>query len=175
MYRKLWVGMGAILGLLTCAAAAKAQGPQFSQVKQIGASSSIGPVNALYTAGSGTNPALFQGFNYAVPSGATYNFTLFQNQSAPGQAFNPITVKIVKSTATYQQVYLTAKGEAAFATPNTNPWPSTPVKLQIFITLGSKPSSYLGAGSKVAIMSFTAVNAAGQKVFASGPMTGAWK
>jgi len=50
------------------------------------------------------------------------------------------------------------------------------VQLQIAVTLGSEPASLAyPADWKDATMSFTALNAEGQQVFASGLMTGAWK
>jgi len=165
MYRKLLVGMGTVLGLLTYTAAGQAQGPQFNQVTQF-----IGGGNGTTTGGitispTAQGPFYFFGYNNPAP-GVVTTFGFGTD--------NP--VKIVQSTATYQDVYLTINGASMWTITSNGSGPLTPVKLQIFVTLGSKPApAPAPAGSKVAKLSFKAINAAGQVVFASGPMTGAWK
>jgi hypothetical protein len=169
MYRKLVMGMGSVLGLLTCVAVSQAAGPQFSQV------------SAINVFGSGANANTF-GQYYAKGSGGGPNFwcetfpgpttiVTFNNSALIGgvNTLYPFTVKISSSTPTYQQVFLTAKG--TMTTTNAGVVTTTPVKLQVFITISAKAVP----GGRLAKISFTALNPAGQQVFASGEMTGSWK
>jgi RNA polymerase sigma factor (sigma-70 family) len=141
-----------------------------------------------YHAASGTGPAGFQCEHY-LPGGrrvgfgnrtiSTWTHMDWLYSTSTDETF---TVKIVKSTATYQQLYLTTKGTMYEWTNagdhNVFHTPFVPVQLQISITLGAEPASLppnYPAGWKVATMSFTALNAEGRQVFASELMTGNWK
>jgi hypothetical protein len=169
MYRKLLVGMVAVLGLLACAATSQAAGPQFSQVSFVngfGSGANANTFGQYYAKGSLGGPT-FWGENFPGPT------TILQISNTNVSTLYPFTVKIVASTATYQQVFLTAKG--TIITTNGGVITTTPVKLQIFITLGSKPAPAVYGGGKVATLSFKAFNAAGQQVFSSGQLTGSWK
>src|SRR5262245_45702011 len=105
MYRKLLVGMGVVLGLLTGATVGQAQGPQFSQVTIIGATNVMATGNntGTFNGKTASSPAFFQGFHY--PGGPHLQF----NNYTPNVIY-PFTVKIVNSGPTFQQVFLTSKG-----------------------------------------------------------------
>ena len=152
----------------TPVAVGQAAGPQFSQVTAIvtsGSSSQGNIVEQCYV--SGGKPVNFIGWLFAS------NGSSMQVYAAP----NPITAKIVTSTATNQQVYLTCKATMDTFPAGGGGGPISPVKLQIFINLTSKtvPVGQPGAGFKVATMSFKVLNATGEQVFASGMLPGYWK
>jgi len=173
MNRNLLVGMGAVIGLLTCPAASQAQGPDVSKatiVATMGTNAGGSNIGQYY----GGNPAYFIGTRYPGDTSSL----MIVNQSGVGttNTINPFVVKIVNSGATFQQVLLTAKGTVYNRPPGAAPYgPFIPVQLQIFITLTSKPSpvNYNGP-TRVATMTYKAFNSTGL-VFNSGPLTGFWK
>jgi RNA polymerase sigma factor (sigma-70 family) len=140
---------------------------EFDQLTIVGAgNSTAGATNAVYNAKTTSSPAFFQGFHYT--GGPRVQF----NSYSPTVTY-PFTVRIVESTATYQQVYLTTKGDMWNLCGDQVTGGPFPVKLDIFITITSKAAST--AGYKVATMSFKAFDATGQQIFDTGLMTGQWK
>ena len=170
MYRKLLVGMVAVVGLLACAAASQAAGPQFSQVTFIngfGSGANANTFGQYYAKGSLGGPT-FWGENFPGPT------TILQISNTNVSTLYPFTVKIVSSTATSQQVLLASKG-TIITTNAGGVVTATPVKLEILLTLTSKPPRPVYGDGKLATMSFTALDTAGQQVFTSGQLTGSWK
>jgi RNA polymerase sigma factor (sigma-70 family) len=148
-------------------------GPQFSQATSLtvhGTGSNAGNFGQYYRKGGMGVPQFF-GTNCPQSGGCIQFF----NNSAPAPVTAyALTAEIVSSTATSQQVRLATKGTMAVTVGGSVSW--IPVNLQISITLSSKPAHPVhGLDSKLATMSFTALDAAGRQVFDSGPMSGAWE
>jgi hypothetical protein len=162
---------GVALGLWTTVqSSAPTAGPQFSQVAFIngfGSGSNANTFGQYYAKGSLGGPT-FWGESFPGPT------TVLQISNTNVSTLYPFAVKIVSSTATSQQVLLDSKG--TIITTNAGGVVTvTPVKLEILITLTSKPPRPVYGDGKLATMSFTALDAAGQQVFTSGQLTGSWK
>ena len=155
MTRNLLVGMAAVLGVVTYAAPVQAQGPQFAQAHAV--STYVLP---------GANPyALY--YNDGVQP-YIYGRLIDGMVTTHAWSKTPLTVKVVNSGPTFQQVFLTGKGVIYTATLTSTglvQGPNIPVSFQAFVTITAQ---------KKATMTIKAFNATGQ-VFAVGPLTGVWQ
>jgi hypothetical protein len=162
---------GVALGLWNAVrSSAPATRPQFSQVTFINGFGSGSNANTFgqYYANGSLGGLTFWGENFPGPT------TILQISNTNVSTLYPFTVKIVSSTATSQQVLLVSKG-TIITTNAGGVVTATPVKLEILLTLTSKPPRPVYGDGKLATMSFTALDAAGQQVFSSGQLTGSWK